>query len=45
MFQEVWSDDFVIHDDTSIIFDGSHAPDEECAFNKPVERYDFRDVK
>ena len=45
MFQEIWPDNFVIHDDTSIIFDRSHTPDEECAFNKPIERYDFCDVK
>ena len=45
MFQKVWPDDFVIHDDTSIIFNWCHTPDEENAFNKPIKRYNFCDVK
>lgn len=45
MLQEIRSDYFVVHDDTSIIFDWSHTPDKEDAFKKPIERYDFCDVQ
>ena len=37
VLQEVWSNNFVIHDDTSIVLDWSHTPDEESTLQKPVE--------
>lgn len=45
MFQEIRSNDFVVHDDTAVVFDWSHAPDEEEALQEPVEGNNFGDVK
>ena len=45
MFEEVWSDEFVVNHDASVILDGSHAPDEENALDQPVEWDDLADVE
>lgn len=45
MFQKVRTDDFVVHDDTAVVFDRGHAPDEEDALQKPVEGNNFGDVQ
>jgi hypothetical protein len=45
MLQKIWSDDFVIHNNASIILDRQHAPQEKDAFQEPIERYDLCDVE
>lgn len=45
VLQEVWSDDFIIHDVASVAFNGSHQPDEEQALDKPVEWNNFSDIE
>lgn len=45
MFQEIRSDDFVIHDEASIVLDRSHQPNEEQAFDEPIEWNYFSDVE
>lgn len=45
MFQEIRSDDLLIHHHTSIVGNWSHAPDKENALDEPIERNHFCDVK
>lgn len=45
MLQEIRTDDLLVHDDTSVVLDRSHAPYEENAFQQPVEWNNFHDVE
>lgn len=45
MLQEVWPDDFGVHDDAAVVVDGRHAPDEEDALQEPVEWNHLGDVQ
>lgn len=45
MFQEVWSDDSLVHDNAAVVLDWSHTPDEEDALKKPVEGNHFCNVE
>jgi hypothetical protein len=45
VFQEIRSDHLRIHDDTAVVFNRSHTPDEEDALEEPIEGDDLCDVK
>lgn len=45
MLQEIWSDNFLIQENRSVVLQRSHAPHKENAFQEPVEGNNFRDVQ